>query len=578
MALIIRLAFFCAVSFTLFAGYSFTHFIFSQNYDRFIEWLAALLQKDHNWIPFFKSRLTISSFQYIRMLVVIADIFLLVLVSLCVYRFNKLETTFKNFIVQCKRLIRSTVRWLKCLPDFDRYFFYLITAFVFLKAIWYSAVIPIQYDEAWTYNYYISSALWQSILLPSNNHKLFTFIAWWFNRLPFDTAFMIRLPNAIAGVMLITLFFYFARKYFNTAVSLIGLSWFATCIPVAIYMTLARSYVFVVLFSLLLLIQYFGATQTKENGFNKPSLVATIVLGYFSNPVFFFGHAIMSVYFSVQLLIGRQFQKLRSILIGNIVAVPFLLFLYSTDIIGGHFSGLIHTAFKPNANTNFFLDNIRLNAGFQTGIENTYLPFVGIIAIAIALCFSRYAQPKSLLIYAVLSIVWLPLHAVMVHDDTSSHKTIFITISVTLILMYITQFIAGKRTHNHYWIGLAALLMITVNSKNLNEHSWFTWSAEVDESVKIMSSLLIKNKASDCVIIPEYYKPGVEFYARIHHKRIKLYMLAPNSIDYEQALFVTKFPQFVLSDHREKQPFNEKKYRLVFSDKLAKLYQVKESE
>lgn len=580
MKLIIRLIFFCLLLLIIITCLWLTLLFYTKSYNDFIEWLAITLQKSNNWISFFKSRLSVKSFHRIKSLIIAFDAGAALIIGLGVYHFRKIEAACIEFCLFFSGIIKKRMQWFSALPAFERYFFYVVTIVAIVKALWYSAVMPLQYDEAWSYNYFISNELWQSFLLPSNNHKLFTFIAWWFNLLPFDKVFLIRLPNAIAGAFLLVTFFHFAKKYFSSSVALSGFAWFATCVPVAVYMTIARSYIYVIFFSLLLLIIYFEAARTLNKKYHHLMifLTITIVLGYFSNPTFFFGHFILSIYIFSRLLFQRQFKKLKPLFISNLAALPFLCLIYATDMLGGHFSGLLDTAYKDGVNQNYFLECIKLNAGFQTGIENMYIIFVIILLAGFTLCFTKYPNPKSLLVYAVLSIAWLPIHASIVHDETSRHKTIFITISFTLILLFILQAGMNKLLHNKYALCGLGLLMIALNTINLNKHSWFKWSTAMDKSVKDVSSILMENNATVCYIKAFYYKPGIEFYHKVNFKKIKLYLPDANSVDYNEKIFIKKDPQFVLTDPAQPGMINRERYSLVFKDEIIALYKINKVE
>lgn len=572
MKLSVRVALLCLWLPVIFFSLWLTFLFCTKSYDGFIEWLVAALQKSDNWVPFFKSRFSVNIFQWVKPLIIVFDVGVLFFSGWNLYNYKKIEAA----VLPCASFfwgkIKNGLHWFKGLPRFERSVFWIITLFAFGKALWYDIVFPLQYDEAWSYNYYISNDLWQSFLLPSNNHKLFTFVAWWFNLLPFDKLFLIRLPNAFAGVFLFITFFYFTRKYFSSGVALLGLAWLATCVPVAGYMTSARSYIYVIFFSLLLLILYFESDRFSRTRYFLFPFTLTIVLGYFSNPTFFFCHFILSVYFFVRLLMLRRFNVMKCLFTGNLAALPFLGLLYTPDILGGHFSGLLDIAYKENNNHNNFFDSIRFNADFQTGFENQYIFFVVILLVGTGLLLTKFPKPRDLLFYAVLSIAWLPVYSLLVHDETSRHKTIYITISVTLVLMFIIQSLLNKYLGNKYLVVLVALIITGINTFNLNRHSWFTWSVPIDKSVEDVSRVLLDNHAGDCYVIPFYYKPGIEFYHKINTEKIRLYMAEANSVDHDETLFIKKYPEFILADQAQKDKIMKDKYRLIFSDEFIALY------
>ena len=184
----------------------------------------------------------------VKPLIIVFDAGVLFLSGWAVYNHKKIEAAGLSCALFFSGRIKNGVRWFNALTRFERLALGIITLFSFGKALWYDIVFPLQYDEAWSYNYYIGNGLWQSFLLPSNNHKLFTFIAWWFNLLPFDKLFLIRTPNAFTGIfcLLHSLF------YKNISVAewrYWDWSGFHPCAGGRIY-DLARSYIYVV-FSLL---------------------------------------------------------------------------------------------------------------------------------------------------------------------------------------------------------------------------------------------------------------------------------------------------------------------------------------
>lgn len=548
------------------------YLFYSKDYEEFINWVISALNKKDNWKPFLEARLSVKSFEVVRILLLVFDAGLLLLLSVFLRYRKMIESGCLKGCTYFYHSLQNHKRWFFRLPAFDRYFFFVITAYAFIKAIYYDIQLPIQYDEAWTFNYYIDNGLWQSFLLPSNNHKFFTLIAWWFNLLPFDTQLLIRFPNALAGVSLLGLFFVFLRKHFKKGEALLGFAWFATCMPVAGYMSSARSYIYVLLFSLLLLALYYGSQANRPKKVTVFLIALTIVFGYFSNATFLFGHFILSVFFFSRYIITRQRVMTKMLLQGNLLASPFVAIAYVPDMLAGHFSGLLSVAYKVNEHQNYFMQCLELNGRFQIGFGNYYFLFTIVLIAGIALCFMKRYRSQTLLYYSVLSILWLPFYASMVHDDTSRSRTIYITISFTLLLIFLMRTFFDRYLRNKRFVLWMAALIVGINFFNLRVSGWFTWSVDMDNSVKNVSEWLMENRAKNCYIMSFYYKPGVEYYHRIHDKRIDLYMKESNSIDFVDNLFVVNQPEYILTEKGKDDLVRGQNYTLVYSDEFVSLY------
>ena len=429
------------------AGLSFL--IFAKQYDEFINWLLVAMHKDNAWKVFLQKRFSPLAFTALKWIVVIFDIAFFFLIMVFFKRYNKIENRILIFIDDVRQDISACINTIKYAGKTEKFLFAAIIGFAFIKTIYYDLTVPIKYDEAWTYNYFIHNGLWQSVAMPSNNHKLFTFTAWFFNLLPFDKTFLIRLPCVLGGIVMLWVFYCYLRKKYTLPVALIGLTWLATCLPVAKHMFIARSYIFVILFSLLFIITCFRIFYSSPKKYLFVSAAIFIAAGYFSNPVFFFCHVSISIFLLVLLLWNKQTKKSVQFIYLNFAALILVAVMYAPDIIGGHFSALLEAAVKQNTAENYAITCIDYNASFQTGIENSRWLFAIIIVAGIVSTFKTKGFQKTILWYSVLSILWLPAYASFVHDDTALHKTIFITLSFTFILVAIISSFVPKKIIQH---------------------------------------------------------------------------------------------------------------------------------
>jgi len=571
-----RTVFFCLLFFSfllVIAASVSTSFFFSKEYNAIIVYFVKTLKKTDSWIPYFQTKFSPKAFSVTKKIIIGYDILVVAILSLAGFHLKKIVAIGVGFINGIIISVKNFLSFFTKLSTFEKWFFYSIVLFAFAKAIWYDATLLIQYDEAWSYNYYESNSFWESFLLPGNNHKLYTCIAWFFNLLPFDKTFLIRLPVSIAGILLLAVFFRFVKRYFSTGIALIGFAWFASCVPVAVYMTIARSYIFVTLFSLLLLEIYLKILNTTSKRGNYVSLFLILIAGYFTNPVFFFAHMSISLYMCYKLLKAKEYVKIKAIIYLHITVLIAGLLMYIPDILGGHFNNMMTAAFKQPTADNYFVTCLKYNGWFQLGIEENkaYLLFIVIISTAFVLYFINRLQPKILLEYALFSIVWLPFYALFAHDDTSIHKVIYITISVTFLLMFILSAGIGRYLIKNNILIIISLIIIIINSINMNKHGWFKWSAGEDAACKKISATLLSNHIADCYLLDAaYYKQGIQFYLKINSKQIPVYLSEDNSVDYSPTAF--KNAASIVVNRDLDTSINKTIYNLQYQDSLVKFY------
>lgn len=554
--------------------------MFSSNYESFIEGIRTLLTKDINWSSFIQNKVPLARYQLIKILTVIADFIIIVCFIISLTYGNRILHFTERLIKTLLYCINKDVQDIKKMTKWNTALFILILLFALIRSLWFASNMTIQYDEAWIYNYFIDNSFVQSFFLPSNNHKLYTSIAWWFNLLPIDKTFLIRLPNIIVGLIACILFFLFLKKHFSVSASLIAMAWFSSCLPIAIFMPTAKAYVFVLLFHTALLRIYYSFYK-KYNVEKSIYWILTIViiLGYFSNPVFLFGHAFTTIFFLIFIIFQKNdYLKAKQIVYANLWAIPIILILYSADIISGAFFDLVDFAITQKINTpSFFLLCIDNNAAFQTGYNNTQILFIVIIVSGLILSINKKVKNKTLLLYAVSSIIWLPFYATLVKDDTSAYKTIYITASFTIILLFLYKYVLGKKISIAKTAWLSSILIIYLNLYLLQNSPWFNWSFKLNDSVQHVSKILLQNNAKSCYLSQFYYKPGLEFHFRTQNKPLKIFMGVPGSIDYVENIPDNPHPNFLIINkeikNRHTLPFG---YSEIYSDDFILVYKSSE--
>lgn len=555
-----------------------TIFLFETDYKSFIETLRITLQKEISWVPFLQSKLPESRYRLIKITVLIFDALAIAIVLFAIPWFTKIQVALDKICTDFKNGITRQLESLKKLARSEKILICLILLVAAIRSFWFIWNLPVQYDEAWIYNYFIGNGIKESFLLPSNNHKLYTFISWWFNLLPFDKKILIRLPNVVIGLITCLVSYLYLKKYFKSiSIPLIGLAWFSSCVPVAQYMIVGKSYIYVLLFQILLIYFYQQILNVKSKLLYFWLLTVTI-LGYFANPIFFFGHFSATVFFLLLTLIQKKYLLTKRIIFTNLCALFALGILYSVDILSGSFSELLKFAVTQKIDTeNFFILCLDYNAQFITGFSTGLIPFCLIIISGMALCLVKHLQYKSLLVYSVSSIIWLPFYAAIVKDDTSVHKTIYITFSFLIVLLFLLRKTIARYCKTPARISVFLFFILTVNFYLLRNNSWFNWGFPIDNSVQTASNILLKEKAGSCYLSHYYYKPGLEFNFKTNHKKLKMFMGVPGSLDYSADTVNFNHADFIiLSKDLKSENINNSTYYRIFGDPFIIIYKRRE--
>lgn len=124
--------------------------------------------------------------------------------------------------------------------------------------------VPMRYDEATTYNNYVSKPLYVGLANYStpNNHLLHTFLAKLSVAIFGNTPWTVRLPALVAGIALIPATFALARVLYGRVAALLAATLVASSSTLVEYSTNARGYTIVALLTVVALI---AATRVLEH-------------------------------------------------------------------------------------------------------------------------------------------------------------------------------------------------------------------------------------------------------------------------------------------------------------------------
>lgn len=546
---------------------------YKNNYPQFIAYISHAVGKD-SWQSFLQQRFSINKFLLCRKVILGFDILFILTAIFLLKTSAKLYFLVLPIAKQFKKYVISFYRSFTSLPKFYKVSLFVLLLFIIIKAVWYAFVLPLQYDEMWTYNYFTSNQWWQSFYLPGNNHKLYTSIAWWFNQLPFAPGFLMRLPNIFAGIITVLLFINLTKKYFSLAILFIGVTWFATTSPVGIYIFLARSYIYVLLFTLLLIKFTLKLIENKKlSKVDWLFYAVIIILGYWANLVFFFGHLFITLNILFFILKERSFLNYKKLFLAHVAAAIILVLLYLPDIFGQHFFALMDRAFIPGKKPNYFWRCIKYNSYFQWGRLGLEWLSGLLLGFSLFIVFYKKNLYKNLLAISLTGILLLPLFTFVV-NDLIMHVAIYLTIYFSILIMCLLQFCFRNIKILQAFTVIICIAIAFINSYSMNNLGYLNYSRYQNVNSKKTAEVMLQNRITNCYLFFNLYKPAIVYYYKISKNNIEIKMAASQSVDY------TAFdPQHkylcIIIDKEHPQKIDSLNYELIRQDTLVSVWKRK---
>jgi len=200
--------------------------------------------------------------------------------------------------------------------------------------------IPMEHDEAYTYNAFASFPLWHVISdyhLP-NNHVLLTIFISILNSLFGNHLWLFRLPSLIAGVCMVPAAYWLARRLYDNETAVLS-AVFVAFFPILVkYSVLARGYVFVSLFTLWTF--WIGDyVRTNRNYFGWLMLAVLSALGFYVIPIMLFPFGALYLWLLMSCIVGdiasyrSTWDFLKFHLTAGIAAAFLTVILYSPILL-----------------------------------------------------------------------------------------------------------------------------------------------------------------------------------------------------------------------------------------------------
>jgi hypothetical protein len=540
------------------------HMLFSGNYHDFTARLAALLQKPE-WEPHIQNRFGTSSYLLARWIAILVFSLYFFAGFFIYIRRSGIIKNIDSGLAYIGNKWKEKRKDYFSMPAYARWLLVLLLVFVTIKAFWYILNWPLQYDEAWSYIYFIGNSLWQSFLVPYNNHIFFTIIAWFFQWIPTDPQISMRLPNLVAGLLLIVLFFFFIKKYVSLPAALFATAWLATCCPVVFYMLYARGYMFVLLFTLIALWSQILFINNHRKSFFGFILFTSLALGYWSNPVFLYPHAAAGLTGIWLILKQHNYLFLSKNLLLHLSAVMVVAILYLPTLLSSHIGDLVKAGTRDTISLSVLWKSFENNSWFNFGFTTGYI-VLSLLTGLFVYTIIKNKQFYFLHAFAISGFIVIFLFAFFQSLPIAGHITIFFSLCIAVMIAIVFKAVEKFFTAAKPVYILLLLLAIVLNSVLAHRHHWFNWSLEYDKSAKKIAGLLIENKIQTCYLAVNYYKPHLEYYYKIKGKKIRISM--PDSLSQDFRIFYPTEQQTVIVRNQGVTNLPLTEYRVLYKDEI----------
>lgn len=272
--------------------------------------------------------------------------------------------------------------------------------------------VPLRYDEATTYDNYVSKPLYVALANYSspNNHLLNTFLAKVAVTAFGNTEWALRTPALLAGIALVPATFAFTRTFYGESGALLAAALVAASSTLVEYSTNARGYTLVALFTLIAFLA--AARALEHDSLGAWALIAAAcALGLYAVPIMLYpvGGVFLWLLFS-QLARHRPLARfLRRLLWCGLGTVVLTLLLYAPVFAASGVRSVTSNEFvKPDSWSAFF-DRLPGHLWDTVGTWRRDLPVVvavllagGVVAsLVLTRRVSRFPVPPLLAI-----VVW----------------------------------------------------------------------------------------------------------------------------------------------------------------------------
>lgn len=446
----------------------------------------------------------------------------------------------------------------------------------------------IQYDEAWTYNHFVSKGVLVSIGSPNNNHIFYTILASLADWLPLPAKYTMRLPNYIGGLGLGLLFYGIVRSKFSYPTAVISLSYLVFSPPVNAYMLYARGYIWVMFFALMALWMSLKILKTPQKYNLWLSYIIAQCLGVYSNPVYLYHFLPLNTLLSLVFMFKLDRAALKQWFKANLWIVAILIILHLPLLATNGLPFLTNSvSYQRIITMSIYWHYINRVADWWWWGQGIYLYWIVIVlaVFLIIVLIQFWHKNKAIRYLALLSLIYLLLPSIsyaLLATETPYRAWSFVIIYIALSLALGLHLLAAKIKWTSSKLTVVLVLVTSLTAYSAWQHYFINWTAEIDLEAKKLAQELGKLDAKEVYSFSRYNKPLLEFYYIIEGKKIKVYMPFKESKDYVdfgsrtfETLIWEKDTMVYIPTAREENILKQQQYQKRYENNQVILYQKK---
>lgn len=451
---------------------------------------------------------------------------------------------------QSNRIIRQQIQRFE---RQEKRFFLVLLALFALRGIFQIYRYELQYDEAWTYNHFISNGFLISAISPNNNHLLYTLFACLFDYLPIAAKYSLRLPVYLGGLATCILFYWMVRSIWKWQWALVALAWFAFSPGICFYSMYARGYIFQIFFTLLATWASLKITsKTSSNYFWFLWSLANI-LGFYSVPTYAYIWLLLNAFLCIHMITKNTNWK--PWVWSNIVVLLVTGLLYLPFLATNGLNTLVAIASTKAPQGEAFLnyqdkvaDWVLFGGGRLTPV---YWFWSLLLLFALPIWWKVKSHSIRRTVELILLFLLFPSILNLSFGTQPPYRVwCFLTIFIALIIPLIGSFYTIK-IKSKTFLFIVAITLSSISIWRTEVHYAIRWSADLDKEVQKIATTLLDHNFSEVYLFSNYDKPLLEYYYLQDQQRLKVFMAAPDSKNY--APFVDAFIyQVVLWDKEDR--------------------------
>jgi len=538
-----RIAYLLSLFFFTGLTIAITVFLWSFNYDNFTLLIVKSANKPEI-LDLVKNRFfSLNKFLFTRYLFVLLSISLILLLPFLIKKSKDVSVFLNRIFEEFLQLLKLWWFLIKGETKIQQVFSGFLFLSLLIKTSYYLQY-PVQYDEAWTYNYFVSNNLLVAFSV-YNNHPLFVVLANLFSFLPFPVSINLRLPVVIFGFLAVFAFFAYLRRLFSFWMSISGAYFFAFSGPVTFYMLYARGYILLTFFVIVSSYSLFRwLINTDPTTITNPKkwriiLILSCIAGFYAMPTFIYHFAVIFLFGSAVLIFNKRFKlfwelcKSTGLIFLGIVLVytPMLLgtgiglgFQVATefntiDWVWKHFPKYINRSW-------YFLTGTAIHSGIIL-----LFSLLIIWAYRNANKYQRQWTWFSLMSISTIIIAFL-LQRVYVPERIWTYNFVFISFLFVLVLQNVYEKLSCVK-FRQFVVGGFVFLAVSTNLYLAHQNDFINWSYQRDTNSEKIARLFMNHNVELYYFNLDYYKPLIEFHYKSNGRLVKQISGNPQSVDYQ---------------------------------------------